>query len=788
MQLTIWCASLYTQSMEKTSTRWWDLPSAILLFFIIQVSTWRLQATDWTENLNLVRNIAVIGLFVGMALGQSIFKKHNVILLSLAYMFIAFISQWMGFIEFDRDQTYLGDKFLILFGRLFTSFSEFLSGREVGDQILVLVLLSIPYWVISLYSGYQLTRYSNVLSCILPSAGIMFIVHYYHYTAKDYSWMFGVFLFFALLFIGRQKYLADKTKWAKERVLFSNESSLDINNTTFTVAATIIILAWLIPYTFTANTSTKETWQKISGNWFSSELYENLFSSINKEKKPQAKNFQTELGLGTQTSQSDAIIFLVYAPSVAQEYPRLYWRGQVYDTYEDGKWFITSKDETRYSASRDIEIPDVQNRSRLTFTFDIYTETQIILFSAAQPISANRNTIVLYEKIPSEDAELDVLTLRASPALKIGDLVRVSSMLANPIVSDLRTASDDYPTWVLNNYLQLPDNFSPEIQSLAQDITQPYNNAYDKTMAITNYLRRTIEYAPAITIPEDVTDPLAYFLFDLQRGFCNYSASVEVLMLRSIGIPARLAVGYAQGEANLQNSVYTVRERDLHAWPEVYFPAYGWIEFEPTGNQDPLTRPIERVEQTAALPLPGNPVRQLPLEEEEQAPIQNEADDEEQENILASQMLIRRISIISAVILLMGVGIFIKRKFAPHQSVASILKNALEKNKIRVPTWLSDFLVYASLPSIERNFHAINAGLKWMKKPQPLHSTPIERANALKKILPSAENSINILLHEYQNELFSKTRGNEKIARRAALWIHFYSMRARVKIMIMGYN
>lgn len=57
-------------------------------------------------------------------------------------------------------------------------------------------------------------------------------------------------------------------------------------------------------------------------------------------------------------------------------------------------------------------------------------------------------------------------------------------------------------------------------------------------------------------------------------------------MRRSIGIPARLAVGFAQGEPNIQESFYTVRERDAHAWPGVYFPGYGWIEFEPTGNQD----------------------------------------------------------------------------------------------------------------------------------------------------------------------------------------------------------
>ena len=94
--------------MEKTPTRWWDLPSAILLFLMIQVSAWRLQATNWVEQLYLVGNIATIGLLVGMALGQSKFQRRNVIFLSSAYMLVTFTWQWLRFIKFGRDQNYLG--------------------------------------------------------------------------------------------------------------------------------------------------------------------------------------------------------------------------------------------------------------------------------------------------------------------------------------------------------------------------------------------------------------------------------------------------------------------------------------------------------------------------------------------------------------------------------------------------------------------------------------------------------------------------------------------------------
>lgn len=773
--------------MEKTPTRWWDLQSAFLLFLLVLFSAWRLQVTDWIEGLNFVRNIAVFGLILGLTLGQSNFQKKGIVFLSIAYMLVLFIWQWLGFVDNAKEPLYLGDQFLILFGRFFTTFNEFFSGRAIEDQFLIIVLLFIPFWFVGLFSGYQLTRYRNVLASILPPAILMFLLHYYHYTTKDYSWMFGVYLFVALLYVGRQKFIADKIKWAKERVLFSKESSIDINNTSITIAAALIAIVWFIPYTLPAPASGREAWREFSKDWFSSEFYENLFSSINKEKKPQAKNFQTELGLGTQTSQSDLVVFLAYVPSSANEYPRLYWRGQVYDTFEDGRWHITNASETTRPSSSNLQIPDVENRKRLNFTFDIFTENQFILFSASQPVSVGHNTIVLYNQISENNESLDVMTLRPSPPLEAGDVIRVSAMLANPTIPELQQAGINYPSWVTEKYLQLPDNFSPRIRNLALAVTASAESPFDKATAITNYLRTEIDYYPAIDVPAN-TDPLEYFLFTKKQGFCNYYASAEVLMLRSVGIPARLAVGYAQGEPNDQESIYTVREKDLHSWPEVYFPEYGWIEFEPTGNQNPLDRPVERDEINPS-PLAINPQRQLPFEEEEPASPLNEANLEETEsNPLVEQNRMRWLSFGIGIILLSVIGFVIKRKYAPHQSLASILKHAIEKRKWKAPVWLTQFLVWATLPSIERNFQTINISLNWLKITQPIHATAIERANLLQAKLPRAKDSIEILLREHQQAMFSQQTGDESLARRAARKILVQTISARLKTFFMGYN
>lgn len=783
--------------MKKTSARWWDFPSAILLFILILLSAWRVQATNWTAGLNLVSNLAILSFVLGLALGQSGFQKRTVALFSIAYMVVFFIWQWLWFIEFSKEQTYLGEQLLILFSRIFTNVNEFFAGREINDQFFVMALLCIPYWFVGLYSGYQMTRYANALASILPAGALMFAVHNSHYTTKNYSWMFGAYILLALLFVSRQKFNKDKIKWLKERIVFSQESGLDLTSVAFYLSLAVIAFAWLVPYTLPPQAEAREVWKKIFGDWSSNERLENIFSSINKEKKSQPRNFQVELSLGAQTPQSDAIVFVVYAPASADEFPRLYWRGQIYDYFQNNTWSVTSQTERRYNSLQDgeIEIPDTQTRRRLSFTYDVYAENQFLLYSASQPISINRNAIILHDTIFNEntkEALIDIMALRASPPIKSGELYRANALLANPLISQLQNAGDNYPNWVKEKYLQLPDDFSPRIRDLALEITASANTPFDKAAAITNYLRREITYAPAISIPTDVTDPLEYFLFDIKQGFCNYYATAQILMLRSIGIPARLAVGYAQGEANIQNSIYIVREKDLHAWPEVYFPTYGWIEFEPTGNQAPLTRPQQK-EETASPINPFLPNQTLPQEEEEQSlplAVESATSEENAETPppWLKQNLIGWFSISAGVIGMGFIAFFIKRKYAPNTRIALILKTAFEKWHWIIPHWLGKFLTWASLPSIEKNFHTINISLKWMGASQPLHATAMERAKALQNVLPSANDSIEILLKEYQSALFSPRNGDENIARRAAWNILLQTIYTRLKFFFIGYN
>ena len=139
----------------------------------------------------------------------------------------------------------------------------------------------------------------------------------------------------------------------------------------------------------------------------------------------------------------------------------------------------------------------------------------------------------------------------------------------------------EYPDWIADRYLQLPANFPQPIRDLAQQLAEGHYNVYDVAISIQDYLH-SLKYDAQIVPPPPDVDSVEWFLTNQRVGFCTYFASAMITMLRSLDIPARLVVGFAPGEWDEARNLWTVRARDYHAWPEVYFPEYGWVEFEPT--------------------------------------------------------------------------------------------------------------------------------------------------------------------------------------------------------------
>ena len=95
---------------------------------------------------------------------------------------------------------------------------------------------------------------------------------------------------------------------------------------------------------------------------------------------------------------------------------------------------------------------------------------------------------------------------------------------------------------------------------------------------------------PSLPPPPVDHELVDYFLFELKKGYCDYYATSMVVLARAAGIPARLAIGYLPGTFEPVQNAYIVTEADAHSWVEVYFPGFGWVDFEPTGGRPSIVR------------------------------------------------------------------------------------------------------------------------------------------------------------------------------------------------------
>lgn len=157
----------------------------------------------------------------------------------------------------------------------------------------------------------------------------------------------------------------------------------------------------------------------------------------------------------------------------------------------------------------------------------------------------------------------------------------VYAFVEDPAMAALRLdAGAHAPADIHGRYLQLPA-LDGRIGRLARQVTEGAAADADRARAVETFLRR--EYGYTLELPaEEHPDPLAHFLFERRKGHCEYFASAMAVMLRGLGIPARLVTGFQSGVWNPYTEMYVIRASDAHTWVEAWLPGRGWTVFEPT--------------------------------------------------------------------------------------------------------------------------------------------------------------------------------------------------------------
>jgi transglutaminase-like putative cysteine protease len=271
--------------------------------------------------------------------------------------------------------------------------------------------------------------------------------------------------------------------------------------------------------------------------------------------------------------QPDVELFRVRSPEPA------YWRLTSLDSFDGSIWkssYGTSDADGELGQAVE---PGVAIRE-VGQTFDISALAQVWLPAAYEPMA-----------IDTGDGEVDwderssTLIVDKQESSSDGLRYEVTSDIPNWTDDDLRTAPATVPDGIAERYLQLPD-LDPRVEQLALELTAGAQNPFDKAMALQSHLK-AFEYD--LRVPAGHSgDALATFLFDTQRGYCEQFAGSFAAMARSIGLPARVAVGFTQGIRTPDDpTLYQVRGEHAHAWVEVYLDGFGWVPFDPTPGRAP---------------------------------------------------------------------------------------------------------------------------------------------------------------------------------------------------------
>lgn len=305
-------------------------------------------------------------------------------------------------------------------------------------------------------------------------------------------------------------------------------------------------------------------------------------------QKPRGEGLRTtgfservDLGMIGSVKEDPQIVMRVELPdqpAAARE--RVYLRGLAFDQYNGRSWSSSGRHRRSLGAIAD-------------GTFVIRSGGGRSLSALSQPLRQDilleaLDTSVLFaapfaESLSGEFAgmQLDSMTGLHLPYPSTSRIRYSVLSREHQIMPDEQTSTVlEYAAVIRDRYLPLPQG-SDRIAELARRVTDGAGTPYEKATAVLNHLLSSYTYS----LEGDTTTsshPIDEFLFTRKTGYCEHYATAMVLMLRSIGIPARLVTGFLATEWNDFGNYYTVRQRDAHAWVEVYYPQSGWMTMDPT--------------------------------------------------------------------------------------------------------------------------------------------------------------------------------------------------------------
>lgn len=464
------------------------------------------------------------------------------------------------------------------------------SGKNIQDSGLFSLFLGFILGLCGIWLVWSLARKRAGLNGLLPLGILLALNVYYSRQSVNY---YIAFLFCALLLMARESYNSRIEDWTRRRVDYPEYIRADWAVSATTLAVIVLIVARVAPLF-----GTPEGWKTLA-KWAqraqetTSDTATKLFSGVNPPPaQPGAKSefYATPPDvslIGTPITQGEETVMWVAIsdppppPQGVELYrsvgsvPTHYWRSGIYAVYTGRGWQPAPLEEPTGSSAAPGE--PSPGRYDLTQNYALIAKPSGSLFAANDPVKVGQGAFL---RVAAPDNS-HVLVGQVQNYTVVSQTTQVTAQ-------QLAHASQGYPAAIRQAYLQLPETLPTRVRRLAEQVVAGVQDPYHQALAIQNYLRKTYSYNLRVTPPPANRDVVDYFLFDAPGGFCSHYASAMAVMLRAVGVPARVVTGYAMGVYDAERQAYRVPASAAHAWVEVYFSEYGWIEFEPTVALDPI--------------------------------------------------------------------------------------------------------------------------------------------------------------------------------------------------------
>jgi transglutaminase-like putative cysteine protease len=575
--------------------------TVLLLLAMLLCVAWSIQSAEWAEGLSILQGIVLVGGGAGVVLAKSRVPSRLAHPLSLLAGFawaVLLTSQVVG-----RSLLIPGQEAVVELERqLRVWISVLVSGEAARGSFIFVLLLAYLLWITAHFCAWAIFRWQMVWWAVIVS-GVALMINVTSANVNLTGFLIA-FLLCALLLVVRTSVALYQQEWRMARVGYNSEVVYSFLRAGLVVSVLSILLAWVAPQAL-ASQPAQEAWDKIGEPWRRfQDKSSRLFRDLNFRNPPVFVTYGRSMKFGGAVELADTPVLDIEAAMGR------YWRVMVFHEYTGDGWNNTDTETIVIEENaRDLFVPDFGYREEVTQTIILHQDLGPpgTLVAAGQPLRSNLplRALVIYLEPEAENPSADIdpvddggavpeppqpgdaSALYSQQELKAGQAYQVVSSLSRVDEESLRQAGTIYPDWVSPRYVQLPDSLPTRIRTLAEEVVEGQETPYDQALAIQRYLR-DIPYNEGIDGPRSGQDGVDYFLFDAREGYCDYYSSAMVVMLRSLGVPARYVRGYSQGAK--QEGLYRVLESDGHAWPEVFFPGYGWVEFEPTASEPLLHR------------------------------------------------------------------------------------------------------------------------------------------------------------------------------------------------------